>query len=138
MFDGSFAAEGRHVMSIYVHYAPRQLRGMEWDANRDALFKSVMRVLDEHAPSLHTLIVGREILTPEDLERRWGITGGHIFHGEHALDQSWIARPLLGSAHYRTPVRGLYMASAGTHPGGGLTGLPGMLAARAVAEDWKR
>ena len=137
MFDGSFAAEGRHVMSIYVHYAPRHLRGLEWDANRDALFKSVMRVLDEHAPSLQSLIVGREILTPEDLERRWGVIGGHIFHGEHALDQSWIARPLLGWARYRTPVRGLYMASAGTHPGGGLTGLPGMLAARAVLDDWR-
>ena len=138
MFDGSFAAEGRHVMSIYVHYAPRQLRSLEWDANRDALFKNVMRVLDEHAPSLQSLIVGREILTPEDLERRWGITGGHIFHGEHALDQSWIARPLLGWAHYRTPIAGLFLASAGTHPGGGLTGLPGLLAARAVLEHLGR
>jgi phytoene dehydrogenase-like protein len=132
MFDASFAADGRHVLSIHVHYAPRHLRGLEWDANRDALFKSVMQVLGEHAPTLNALIVGREILTPEDLERRWGFPGGHIFHGEHALDQSWVARPLLGWAQYRTPIAGLYLASAGAHPGGGLTGLPGLLAARAV------
>jgi phytoene dehydrogenase-like protein len=136
-FDASFAGEGRHVMSICVHYAPRQLHGIEWVANRDALYKSVMRVLDEHAPSLQSLVVGREILTPEDLEPRWGMSGGHVFHGEHALDQSWVARPLLGWAQYRTPVAGLFLASAGAHPGGGLTGLPGVLAARAVVEHWR-
>jgi phytoene dehydrogenase-like protein len=83
-------------------------------------------------PGLNALIVGREILTPEDLERGWGMSGGHIFHGEPAIDQSWIARPLLGWSQYRTPVTGLYLASAGAHPGGGLTGLPGLLAAQAV------
>ena len=77
-------------------------------------------------------------LTPEDLESSWGLSGGHIFHGEPALDQSWIARPLLGWAQYRTPIDGLYLASAGTHPGGGLTGLSGLLAAQTVAKDIKR
>ena len=74
-----------------------------------------------------------EVLTPEDLEQRWGLPGGHIFHGESTLDQSWAARPLLGWANYRTPIEGLYLASAGTHPGGGLTGLPGLLASQTVS-----
>ena len=83
-------------------------------------------------------IVAQEILTPEDLEQRWGLPGGHIFHGESTLDQSWAARPLLGWADYRTPIEGLYLASAGTHPGGGLTGLPGLLASGVVQQDFKR
>ena len=86
-------------------------------------------------PGLRGRIVGREILTPEDLEQRWGYSGGHIFHGESTLDQSWIARPLLGWAQYRSPVTGLYIGSGGTHPGGGLTGRPGLLAAQTVLRD---
>ena len=132
MIDSSLADEGRHVMSIYVHFMPRTLRHGDWDVRRDELFTSAMGVLAAHAPGLSDLIVAREILTPEDLETRWGASGGHIFHGEHALDQSWIARPLLGWARYLTPIDGLFVASAGAHPGGGLTGLPGLLAARAV------
>jgi phytoene dehydrogenase-like protein len=132
MSDGSLTVEGQHVMSIYAHFAPRELRGAAWSDRRDALYRAVMSVLEPHAPHLESLIVGRQILTPEDLERDLGASGGHIFHGETALDQSWLARPLLGWAQYRAPLPGLYFASAGTHPGGGLTGLSGLLAARAI------
>ena len=131
MTDSSLTDEG-HVMSICAHFAPRHLRDSQWADQKDALYQSVLRVLEPHMPGVRSLIVEREIFTPEDMEREWGMSGGHIFHGEPALDQSWIARPLLGWAQYRTPVTGLYLASAGTHPGGGLTGLPGLLAAREV------
>jgi len=135
VLDPALAPDGRHVMSIYVHFAPRQLRGADWNDQRDALYRATLGVLEPHAPGLERRVVGRQILTPEDLERELGASGGHIFHGEPTLDQSWIARPLLGWSQHRTPVRGLFLASAGTHPGGGLTGLSGWLAARAVEDD---
>ena len=131
--DSSLAPEAGHVMSIYVHYAPRHLRGDSWAAARDRLLRSAMDVLEQAAPGLGALVVGRQVVTPEDLEERWGTSGGHIFHGEHALDQSWMARPLLGWSRYTTPIAGLLLASAGAHPGGGLTGLPGWLAAKTAA-----
>jgi phytoene dehydrogenase-like protein len=132
VLDASLAPEGRHVMSICVHAAPRHLRGGAWTEQRDALYRAAMRVLEAHTPSLESLIVAREIVTPEDLEREWGLSGGHVFHGEPSLDQFWIARPLPGWAQYRTPLDGLFLAGAGTHPGGGLTGGSGWLAAGAV------
>ena len=125
-------------MSVVAHFAPRHLRAGTWASARSALGASVMRVLESHAPGIQSQVVAEEILTPEDLERTWGLTGGHIFHGESALDQMWAARPLLGWASYRTPIRGLYLASAGTHPGGGLTGLPGWLAAQTIREDLRK
>ncbi len=133
--DATLAPAGGHVMSIHAHFAPRHLRGTTWAAARETFASSVMRVLEAHIPTLSRHIVAREILTPEDLELRWGMTGGHIFHGESTLDQTWAARPLLGWADYRTPITGLYLASAGTHPGGGLTGLPGWLASQTVARE---
>ncbi len=136
--DGSLAPAGGHVMSIYAHFAPRHLRDTTWAAERETFAASVMRVLESHIPTLSRHIVAREILTPEDLEQRWGLSGGHIFHGESTLDQTWVARPLLGWAEYRTPIKGLYLASAGTHPGGGLTGLPGWLAGQTVGRDFKK
>jgi phytoene dehydrogenase-like protein len=136
--DNSLAPAGAHVMSITAHFAPRDLRGTTWAQARETLWNSVLRVLEAQAPGLSNLIVGRELLTPEDIEQRWGLPGGHIFHGEMTIDQSWAARPLLGWARYRTPIAGLFLASAGAHPGGGLTGLPGHLASQAVLEDLKR
>ena len=127
--DPSLAPEGQHVMSICVHFAPRRLRDAVWADRKDALYRSVMDVLAQHTRGLEAQIVGAEIITPEDIEERWGTSGGHIFHGEMTLDQSWIARPALGLARYRTPIEGLVLASAGAHPGGGLTGLPGLLGA---------
>jgi phytoene dehydrogenase-like protein len=136
--DQSLAPAGSHVMSIAVHFMPRHLRGTKWATAREALARSVMQVLEPHAPQLANQIIAQEILTPEDLEQRWGLPGGHIFHGESTLDQTWAARPLLGWAGYRTPIRGLYLASAGTHPGGGLTGQSGWLASQVVGEDFKK
>lgn len=130
--DASLAPEGQHVMSICAHFAPRHLRGTTWSVQRNALFRTVMQTLERHMPGLEALTTAREILTPEDLEREWGLTGGHIFHGEPSLDQSWIARPLLGWSRYETPVQRLFLGGAGTHPGGGLTGASGWLAAEAV------
>ena len=135
VIDSSLAPEGGHVMSIAVHFAPRTLRDRSWRTAREALGAAVLSVLEPLAPGISRQIVAQEILTPEDLEMQWGLPGGHIYHGESTLDQMWAARPLLGWASYRTPIRGLYLASAGTHPGGGLTGLPGWLAGQRVRED---
>jgi phytoene dehydrogenase-like protein len=136
--DSSLAPDGQHVMSIYVHYAPRDLRGTTWAAERESLYRSVLRTLEPHAPGLERSIIAREILTPEDLESRLGASGGHIFHGEPTLDQFWISRPWLGWSQYRAPLDGLFFASAGTHPGGGLTGMSGLLAAQAVHKAQSR
>jgi phytoene dehydrogenase-like protein len=132
VIDPSLAPAGQHVMSIAAHFAPRRLAAGSWSGERETLVRTVLGVLDRHAPSLRQTIVGQHVLTPEDLEDQWGLSGGHIFHGEMTLDQLWMARPLLGWARHETPIRGLFLASAGTHPGGGLTGLPGWLAARRV------
>ena len=124
-------------MSIAVHFAPRHLRTGSWVDEAEALYRSVLATLEPHLPGLDRLIVGREIITPEDLEQRWGLSGGHIFHGETSLDQSWVARPLLGWAQHETPISGLYLAGAGAHPGGGLTGRPGLHAARTLIRTRK-
>jgi phytoene dehydrogenase-like protein len=134
MLDPTLAPDGSHVMSIYVHYAPRQLRQGTWSERRDVLFESVIDLIEGYAPGIRGAVVAKEVITPDDLEQRWGLDGGHIFHGEPTLDQSWIARPLLGWAQYRTPVQGLFLAGAGAHPGGGLTGLPGLLAAQTASK----
>ena len=136
--DNSLAPDGAHVMSICAHFAPRVLRDTTWSAERESLWTRVMNVLEPLAPAISGQIVAREILTPEDLEDHWGLAGGHIFHAECTLDQFWAARPVLGWARYRTPLAGLYLASAGAHPGGGLTGLPGWLASQAVKQDLRK
>jgi phytoene dehydrogenase-like protein len=135
VLDPSLAPDGQHVMSIYAQFAPRQLRGMDWNVGRETLYRAVLRALEPHVRGLESQVVARPILSPEDLVRDWGASGGHIFHGEPTLDQSWIARPQLGWSQYRTPVAGLFLASAGTHPGGGLTGLSGWLAAQTVERE---
>src|SRR6185436_13433349 len=112
VIDTTLAPEGRHVMSIYAHFAPRHLRNGSWSEFRQALGHTVMAALEPYMPKLDSLVLGREILTPEDLEARLGMSGGHIFHGEPTLDQSWMARPLLGWSDYRTPIRGLFLAGA--------------------------
>lgn len=130
--DASLAPAGGHVMSICVHVAPRDLRQATWPEAGEDCYRAAMRALEPVVPGLDALVVGREIITPADLEQRWGLSGGHIFHGEPAMDQTWVARPLLGWSRYATPVTGLFAGGAGTHPGGGLTGLSGLHAARAV------
>jgi phytoene dehydrogenase-like protein len=130
--DDSLAPSGAHVMSLAVHFAPRELREGAWADSRETLWQRAMGVLEQWAPGVSALVVARQIITPEDLEQGWGNPGGHIYHGETTLDQFWASRPLLGWAQYQTPVTGLFLGSAGTHPGGGLTGLPGWHASRAV------
>lgn len=134
--DGSLAPDGRHVMSIVAHTIPHTLRDETIDEH-DLFYKRVMSVIAPHAPGLESLIVGREIIMPADIEREWGASGGHIYHGEQALDQWWAMRPLLGWADGSTPVKNLFLTGAGTHGGGGVTGMPGLHAARRVGEALK-
>jgi phytoene dehydrogenase-like protein len=134
------APAGTHVMSVSAQYAPYALREGSWDdAGRpDALGDAVVAVLDGLAPGLASSIRAREVITPLDLERDYGLTGGHPLHGEQALDQFFLWRPLLGSARYRLPIDGLYLCGSGAHPGGGITGQPGQNAAREILADTKR
>jgi phytoene dehydrogenase-like protein len=134
--DPSLAPQPGHVMSIFVQYAPYRLRMGTWDSRREEFGDVVVKTLSRHAPGIEKLILQRQILTPLDLERRFGLTGGHLFHGEHALDQLFAFRPVLGWARYRTPIKGLYLCGSGTHPGGGITGAPGLNASRVfIATD---
>jgi phytoene dehydrogenase-like protein len=137
ILDTQLAPAGSHVMSIYVHVAPHTLRSTSWDTARDGLRRATVRVLDRFAPGFERLIVAEQILTPADLERDFGFFGGHVFHGEIALDQLFTMRPVLGHAQYRGPVAGLYLCGGGTHPGGFLTGGSGRNAAREAAKDLK-
>jgi phytoene dehydrogenase-like protein len=137
VLDPSLAPKGSHVMSILVQYAPYSLRNSDWNSRRDELGDAVVQTLVGYAPKIRDLIVRRQVLTPLDLEQTYGLSGGHVFHGEHALDQMFAFRPLLGWARYRTPIRGLYLCGAGTHPGGGITGAPGANASREVIKDLK-
>ena len=138
ILDTSLAPAGAHVASIYVHYAPYALRGGDWERSRPALLSACLQVLETHAPGIGSLVLNAAVLTPWDLERRHGLAGGHIFHGELALDQLFTMRPLLGYARYDSPIRGLYLCSAGTHPGGFLTGASGRLAARQILQTAKK
>jgi phytoene dehydrogenase-like protein len=131
--DPSLAPAGHHVMSVHVQYAPFRLRdGYSWDDRRNTLADIVMRTLEEYAPGITRLAEYRQVLTPVDLERTYGLTGGHIFHGELSLDQLFAMRPTLGWGQYRTPVANLYLCGSGTHPGYGLTGGSGQNAAREI------
>ncbi len=134
------AAAGTHVMSISAQYAPYRLREGAWDADgrADSFGDAVVGVLDGLAPGLATSVRAREVISPLDLEREYGLSGGHPLHGEQALDQFFLWRPFLGSARYRLPVEGLYLCASGAHPGGGITGQPGQNAAREIIADAKR
>ncbi len=131
--DASLAPDGAHVLSAYAQFAPYALRDGNWDTSREAFGDVVIDTLAQYAPDLQQRIVARQVLTPADLEREWGLTGGHIFHGELALDQFFAMRPLLGFGQYATPLRGLFLCGSGTHPGTGLTGGSGINAARQIA-----
>ena len=138
LHDPSLAPAGKHVMSIYMQYAPCKLRNADWDSQRDALGGVVVNTLAQFAPGLPSLIESREVITPKDLEQTYGLTGGQIFHGELALDQLFTMRPLLDWAQYRTPIKNLYLCGSGTHPGNGLTGGSGANAAREIIKDLRR
>jgi phytoene dehydrogenase-like protein len=138
--DPSLAPEGIHVLTALVQYAPRDLRDADWDqAASDRLADATVRTLETFSPGLAGRIVARHVATPADLERDYGLVGGHPMHGEHALDQFFAWRPLLGHARYRLAgIRGLYLCGAGAHPGGGVTGAPGRNAAKAILADARR
>ncbi len=136
--DPSLAPAGRHVMSVYAQFAPYKLAaGHDWSVERDTLARNVMATLERFAPGIEALVEHRQVLTPQDLEATYGLTGGHILHGEPSLDQVFTMRPLLGWAQYRTPIEGLYLCGAGTHPGGGVTAGPGQNAAREILKAMK-
>jgi phytoene dehydrogenase-like protein len=132
VLDVELAPPGAHVMSVYAHYAPYALRGTDWPSMRQTLLTRVLATLEDHAPGLGSLIVAAEIITPADLHTKYGFSGGHMFHGELAPDQLYAMRPLLGAARYESPVRGVFLCGAGTHPGGFMSGISGRLAAEQV------
>jgi phytoene dehydrogenase-like protein len=136
--DPSLAPAGKHVMSIYMQFAPYKLKKGDWAQQRDALRDTVLKTLAAYAPDLAQKILAVQTITPKDLEATYGLTGGHPFHGELALDQIFTMRPLLGWARYATPVAGLYLCSNGTHPGNGLTGASGHNAAREILKTIRK
>ena len=136
--DDSLAPAGKHVASLFCqHFSYTLPDGKDWDACRDEAADLVIDTVNRHASNFKASILGRRVLSPLDLEREFGLSGGDIFHGALSLDQLYSARPLLGHAAYRGPLARLYMCGAGTHPGGGVTGLPGHNAAREILRDWK-
>jgi phytoene dehydrogenase-like protein len=136
--DPSMAPPGKHVMSCFVQYAPYHLADGSWDDKRDAFGDAVVDTLCEHAPNLRDIVLHRQVLTPLDLEREFGLTEGNIFHGELTLEQLFFLRPVPGWADYRTPIAGLYLCGSSVHPGGGIMSAPGRNAARRVLRDLRR
>jgi phytoene dehydrogenase-like protein len=135
--DPSLAPNGKHVMSIQIQFAPYRLKHGCWKSRAQEFADTVINRLSDFAPDIKDLIVAGQVITPLDLEEMYGLSGGHIHHGEQSLDQFFTFRPLIGWAQYRTPLKGLYLCGAGTHPGGGVTGMPGMNAAREIVKDFK-
>jgi phytoene dehydrogenase-like protein len=136
--DDSLAPPGKHILTCFVQYVPYHLRQGNWDDNRELLGDRVVKKIAEYAPNVPNAIETRQVLTPLDLERTYGLTEGNIFHGDLRLEQLFFMRPVPGWAQYRTPIEGLYLCGAGAHPGGGVTGAPGRNAAHQVLRDWKR
>ena len=137
--DDTLAPSGRHVASLFCqHVAPQLPGGESWDAHRESVADLMIETVNRFAPNFKASVLGRQIMSPLDLERTFGLVGGDIFHGRLQLDQMLSARPLLGYGNYRGPLPGLYMCGAGTHPGGGVTGAPGHNAAREILGDFRR
>jgi phytoene dehydrogenase-like protein len=136
--DDSLAPSGRHVASLFCqHVAPELPDGRSWDEAREAVANLMVETVESYAPGFKRSVIARQILSPLDLERDFGLVGGDIFHGKLSLDQLYSARPVLGHADYRSPIPGLYMCGASTHPGGGVTGAPGLNAAREMIRDFR-
>ena len=135
VLDSTLAPPGRHVMSLFVQYAPYELAEGSWDDIKESFADRCIEVFEEYAPGFSKSIIARDAISPLDLEREFGLTGGNIFHGAMTPSQLWVQRPLGGWAQYRTPLRGLYLCGSGAHPGGGVLGAPGRNAARVVSKD---
>ncbi|MGB6391458.1 MAG: NAD(P)/FAD-dependent oxidoreductase [Candidatus Acidiferrales bacterium] len=140
ILDSTLAPAGKHVMSINMQFAPRQLKNSDWSQprQRESLRDAILHTLSAYAPDLSNKILAQQLLTPLDLENIYGLSGGHPFHGELALDQIFTMRPILGWARYRTPIQGLYLCANGTHPGNGVTGISGHNAAREILKDLRK
>jgi phytoene dehydrogenase-like protein len=133
--DPSLAPPGKHIMSCFVQYAPYKLSSGTWDEQREAFGDTVIDTISQHAPNLKKIILGRQVMTPLDIERTVGLSEGNIFQGELSLEQLFFLRPVAGWARYRTPVEHLYMCGSATHPGGGIMGAPGRLAALEILKE---
>jgi phytoene dehydrogenase-like protein len=136
--DSSLAPPGKHILTCFVQYVPYKLREGNWDEKREMLGDRVVKKIAEYAPNVPNVVLARQVLTPLDLERTYGLTEGNIFHGDLRLEQLFFMRPVPGWSQYRTPIRGLYLCGAGAHPGGGVTGAPGRNCAVQALRDWKR
>src|SRR6266849_4950312 len=134
--DPSVAPPGKHVLSCFVQYAPYKLAEGTWDEQREAFGDNVINTIAEHAPNLKNIIIARQVLTPLDLEREFGLTQGNIFQGELSLEQLFFLRPVAGWAYYRTPIHNLYMCGSATHPGGGIMGANGRIASQVILKEW--
>jgi phytoene dehydrogenase-like protein len=135
--DPSVAPPGKHVLSCFVQYAPYKLAEGTWDDRKEAFGDNVINTIAEYAPNIRDIIIGRQVLTPLDLEREFGLTQGNIFQGELSLEQLFFLRPVAGWAYYRTPIRNLYMCGSATHPGGGIMGANGRIASQVILKGWK-
>ena len=135
--DPSVAPPGKHVLSCFVQYAPYKLAEGTWDEQREAFGNNVMDTIAEYAPNIRDIIIGKQVLTPLDLEREFGLTQGNIFQGELSLEQLFFLRPVAGWAYYRTPIHNLYMCGSSTHPGGGIMGANGRLASQVILKNSK-
>jgi len=139
ILDDSLAPPGCHVMSLFCqHFHPELSEGRGWDDVKQEVADLIVQTVTNYAPNFRQAVVGRQVLSPLDLEREFGLVGGDIFHGALHLDQIYSLRPAAGYADYRSPVKGLYLCGSGTHPGGGVSGLPGHHAARTIIKDLKR
>ena len=140
LIDPTLAAPGKHMMTVFVQYAPYELaNGESWDGpNRDAMAESVISKIAKYSPNFRDLIVHKEVRSPWDIEREVGLTEGNIFQGELTFDQLLFNRPVPGYAQYRSPIKGLYMCGSSTHPGGGVMAAPGANAAREILSDLGR
>jgi phytoene dehydrogenase-like protein len=139
ILDDTLAPKGCHVMSLFCqHFHPELSGGKTWDQVKEEVADLIINTVDRYAPNFKRSILGRQVLSPLDLEREFGLVGGDIFHGALHLDQIYSLRPAAGYADYRGPVRGLYHCGSGAHPGGGVSGLPGHNAAREIAKDFRR
>jgi phytoene dehydrogenase-like protein len=137
MIDPDMAPPGKHVMSCFVQYAPYNVEGGWDDAKREAFGDAVIDTLSEYAPNLKNIVLHRQVLTPKDIEDKIGLTEGNIFQGELALHQLYFLRPSPQWANYRTPIANFYQCGSGTHPGGGIMGASGRLAAMEILKDLK-
>jgi phytoene dehydrogenase-like protein len=136
--DPSVAPPGKHILSCFVQYAPYKLRpGLNWDDQKEAFGNNVINTIAEYAPNIKDIILHKQVITPLDLEREWGLTEGNIFQGELSLEQLFFLRPVPGYAQFRTPIKNLYLCGSATHPGGGIMGGPGRLAALEILKDFR-